>query len=70
MPIYQYTCVKDSTHPTTDRVKSIKVSDRERENDKCETCNAKAVLKISHPSPPILVGRGFHSNDYGAPTKG
>lgn len=70
MPMYEYFCTKDSTHPITDRVKSIKVSDRERENDKCETCGAKARLQISRPNPPILVGRGFHSNDYGAPTKG
>ena len=69
MPLYEYSCTKDSTHLITDRVKPIKASDKERDADKCETCGAKATLKVSRPNPPILVGRGFHSNDYGSPTK-
>lgn len=67
MPLYEYVCKNDHV---TDRVKSIKVSDRVRENDVCEICGEKATLKISRPNPPILLGRGFHATDYGAPTKG
>lgn len=66
MPVYEYLC--DNGHHF-DRVKSIKVSDRQRENDICDDCGAKAKLVPSRPSPPILVGSGFHANDYGAPTK-
>lgn len=67
MPLYEYECKNGHV---TDRVKSIKCSDRERDTDKCEICGEKAILKVSRPNPPILVGRGFHANDYGAPTKG
>ncbi len=67
MPLYEYECPKGHV---TERVKSIKASDSERDTDKCETCGVKADLKVSRPNPPILVGTGFHSNDYGAPTKG
>ena len=66
MPIYVYECLN---HHHFDRVKSIKVSDRARDNDKCDECGAKAKLVPSRPANPILVGRGFHANDYGAPTK-
>lgn len=65
MPLYEYEC---SSGHKYDRVKSIKVSDRVRDKDVCE-CGAKAVLQVSRPNPPILVGRGFHSVDYNAPTK-
>ena len=67
MPLYEYICEKGHV---TDRVKSIKVSEPQRENDVCETCGLKASLKVSRPNPPILVGRGFHATDYSAPTKG
>jgi len=66
MPIYEYECAHGHRF---DRVKSIKVSTRVLENDKCDTCGAKAKLAPSRPANPILVGRGFHANDYGAPTK-
>lgn len=66
MPVYEYEC--KSGH-VTEKVKSIRVSDAERENDICEECGKKASLKVSRTGAPILVGRGFHANDYGAPTK-
>ena len=66
MPIYEYECKQGHV---TERVKSIKVSDKERENDVCEECGKPAAIKISHTGAPVLVGRGFHANDYGAPTK-
>lgn len=66
MPLYEYEC---SNGHKFDRVKSIKSTDRQRDNDKCDACGAKATLSVSRPNPPILIGRGFHSNDYGAPTK-
>lgn len=66
MPVYEYKC--ESGHITA-RVKSIKVSDRQLENDKCEKCGKKAELIQSKTGSPILLGRGFHANDYGAPTK-
>ena len=53
MPIYQYECQDGHT---TDRVKSIKVSDRVMSNDKCETCGKKAKLVPSRSGAPILVG--------------
>lgn len=65
MPLYEYECLNGHKF---DRVKSITVSDRVRDNDICE-CGAKAKLRVSRPNPPVLVGRGFHANDYGAPTK-
>ena len=66
MPVYEYEC-KDK-HRTI-RVKSIKVSDRKLENDKCETCGKKATLVMSRTAPPVLIGHGFHANDYHAPTR-
>lgn len=66
MPIYEYECKNGHRF---DRVKSIKVSDRVRDNDTCDSCGGKAKLAASRPANPILVGRGFHANDYGAPTK-
>jgi predicted nucleic acid-binding Zn ribbon protein len=67
VPVYEYECGQGHR---TERVKSIKVSDRALNVDKCATCCEKAILVPSRPNPPILVGRGFHANDYGAPTKG
>jgi predicted nucleic acid-binding Zn ribbon protein len=66
MPIYEYVC---SDGHRTERVKSIKISPKKLENDVCDTCGANAELTPSRPGAPILVGRGFHANDYGAPTK-
>ncbi len=66
MPVYEYQCVNGHRF---ERVKAIKVSDKERDNDKCDKCNSAATLQISQTGAPILVGRGFHANDYGAPTK-
>jgi predicted nucleic acid-binding Zn ribbon protein len=66
MPVYVYEC---SEGHQTDRVKSIKVSDRVLNNDVCEICGKKAKLIPSRTSAPILVGRGFHANDYAAPTR-
>jgi len=61
MPIYEYEC--EANH-RTERVKSIKSLDVELESDTCETCGAKATLVPSHPARPVLVGSGFHENDY------
>ncbi len=66
MPIYVYEC--EQSH-ITERVKKITVSARKMENDICEICRKPAKLIPSRPANPILVGRGFHSNDYHAPTK-
>ncbi len=66
MPVYEYLC---KAGHKTEHVKSIKVSDKERDHDVCEVCGNKAELTVSHTGAPILVGRGFHANDYGAPTK-
>ena len=61
MPLYEYVC--QAGHKT-ERVKSIRVSDKELEADVCETCNAKAKLVPSRVARPILIGSGFHENDY------
>jgi predicted nucleic acid-binding Zn ribbon protein len=66
MPVYAYEC---KAGHRTERVKSIKISDKKLENDKCEVCGKKATLQHSRPAPPILIGRGFHCNEYNAPTK-
>lgn len=66
MPVYEYECKNGHRF---ERVKSIKVSDRVRDNDKCDACGERAKLAPSRTAHPILVGRGFHANDYGAPTK-
>jgi putative FmdB family regulatory protein len=66
MPIYEYECAAGHR---TERVKSIKVTDRKRDNDICDQCGKKATLASSRTATPILVGRGFHANDYGSPTK-
>ena len=66
MPVYVYEC---SQGHKTERVKSIKISEKKLENDKCETCGQKAKLIPARVASPILIGRGFHANDYGAPTR-
>jgi len=66
MPVYEYVCKKGHTF---DRVKSILCSDRVRSNDRCDKCKSTAKIVASHPAHPILVGAGFHCNEYGAPTK-
>lgn len=66
MPVYEYECAKQHR---TERVKSFRISDRALENDVCRKCGAPAKLVPSHTGHPILIGRGFHANDYGAPTK-
>lgn len=65
MPIYEYECTTNGHR--FERVKSFRVPDRKLENDKCE-CGSKAKLVPSRTGAPILVGRGFHANDYAAPT--
>jgi predicted nucleic acid-binding Zn ribbon protein len=66
MPVYEYEC--KSKH-RTERVKSFKVSNRVLNNDICFTCGEPAKLVPSRTGHPILIGQGFHANDYGAPTK-
>lgn len=66
MPVYEYECANGHRF---ERVKSIKISAKQLENDKCDECKAAATLQVSQTGAPILVGRGFHANDYGAPTK-
>ena len=66
MPIYAYECTNGHRF---ERVKSIRVSDRQRENDKCDVCAAKAKLVPSRTGAPILVGSGFFCNDYQQPTR-
>jgi len=61
MPIYEYECAQKHR---TERVKSIKATDAELESDKCEVCGKKSTLVPSHPARPVLVGAGFHENDY------
>jgi putative FmdB family regulatory protein len=64
MPVYEYECA--SCGKKFERVESIKAENIDRR--KCE-CGKMGKLAPSRPSAPILVGRGFHANDYGAPTK-
>lgn len=61
MPIQVYKC--NAGH-MTERVKSIKATDAELEKDVCGTCNEAAELVVSKPARPILIGAGFHENDY------
>jgi putative FmdB family regulatory protein len=67
MPVYEYVCQKCKAR--FDRVKSFRVSDKTLDNDKCDKCGGKAKLVPSIPGHPILVGAGFHCNDYNAPTR-
>jgi putative FmdB family regulatory protein len=66
MPVYEYFC--ESCQKKFERVKSVRVSDKERDNDIC-ACGKKAKLVPSRPGHPILVGSGFFCNDYGQPTR-
>jgi hypothetical protein len=61
VPFYEYRCPEN--HLTT-RVKSIKIADDELNADTCATCGDPAELAVSKPGRPILVGQGFHENDY------
>jgi hypothetical protein len=65
MPSYEYLCPDGHK---TERIKSIKSSDKQLNKDVCD-CGKKSDLTPSRTGAPILVGRGFHSNDYNAPTK-
>ena len=66
MPIYEYECAAGHR---TERVKSIKISSRKRDNDICDQCGKKTTIASSRTAAPIFVGHGFFVNDYGAPTK-
>lgn len=61
MPIYEYVCPENHT---TTRIKSIKSTTEQLYTDTCERCGKPAELKVSKPGRPILVGPGFHENDY------
>ena len=61
MPIYRYECGRKHI---TERIKSIKITEKQLENDTCEECGAKASLIPSRLARPVLVGSGFHENDY------
>jgi putative FmdB family regulatory protein len=63
MPVYEFVC--RGCGKKFEKVSSIKEF---TERTKCE-CGKIADLTPSHTGAPILVGRGFHANDYGAPTK-
>lgn len=66
MPVYEYECKNGHR---TERVKSFKVSKRVLENDRCDKCDGTAKLVPSRTGAPVLIGRGFHANDYNAPTR-
>jgi len=61
MPCYEYVCKND--HRTT-QSRSIKTLIVDLETSTCEKCGEYAELVPSRPGRPILVGRGFHQNDY------
>ena len=61
MPIYVYECAQKHH---TERVKSIMITPKQLENDTCEECGGKATLIPSRVARPVLVGSGFHENDY------
>jgi putative FmdB family regulatory protein len=63
MPIYEYEC---SCGKRFEKVESIKATNIDRR--KCE-CGKMGTIAPSRSAAPVLVGRGFHANDYGAPTK-
>jgi|HubBroStandDraft_2_1064218.scaffolds.fasta_scaffold18466_2 putative FmdB family regulatory protein len=63
MPIYEYECPCGKRF---EKVESIKTTNIDRR--KCE-CGRMGTISPSRPANPILVGRGFHANDYGSPTK-
>lgn len=61
MPLYEYLC-KNSHKTTQIRPISLPVADLER--SVCAECFEAAELVPSKPGRPILVGSGFHENDY------
>lgn len=60
MPLYEYLC--EDNHRTT-RTKSIKTPVFDLDFDVCD-CGKPSELTPSKPGRPILVGQGFHQNDY------
>lgn len=63
MPIYEYTCPK---HGVFEKMLSI----REKTDEApCPKCKKVFPQHVSKPSSAVFVGRGFHCNDYRAPTK-
>jgi putative FmdB family regulatory protein len=64
MPIYQYVC--NSCDSKFERVESIRATNIDRR--KCE-CGKMGTLVPSRTARPILVGKGFHCNDFNAPTQ-
>lgn len=61
MPIYVYECPEKHV---TERIKSIKTPIVDLDTDICATCNQVANLIPVRVGRPILVGEGFHQNDY------
>lgn len=64
MPVYEYVC--NSCGSNFERIESIKATNIDRR--KCE-CGKMGVIVTSRTARPILVGGGFHANDYRAPTQ-
>jgi putative FmdB family regulatory protein len=63
MPVYEFLC--RSCGKKFEKVSSIRDF---TERIICE-CGKVADLTPSYTGAPILVGRGFHCNEYSAPTK-
>jgi len=61
VPLYEYVC--KNAHKTT-QIRSINTPSAELDISTCETCSEPAELAVSKPGRPILVGQGFHENDY------
>lgn len=61
MPLYEYLCVND--HKTV-QIRSISLPMEELATSVCEKCDQLAELQVSKPGRPILIGSGFHTNDY------
>ena len=65
MPVQEFIC--RGCKGRFDAVESIKAKIKERR--KCPDCGKTADLIFSKTAPPVLIGRGFHANDYHAPTR-
>ena len=67
MPVYEYLC--PICHKKFELMLSFEQSERSKQP--CPICGrVRRVEKVlSRPGSPILVGAGFHANDYSAPTK-
>ena len=61
MPFYEYLC--QNGHKTS-QIRSIKTPIIELETSTCSECGEPAELAVSATGRPILVGSGFHQNDY------